>query len=73
MNRILIPYLSVDDVINEARRRQADLFEEMMRRPDADPLPPEPEPDHDPLVERVRATVSRIVGRIAGRTEGAGA
>jgi hypothetical protein len=73
MNRILIPYRSADDVVNDARRRQAELFEELMRRPDADPLPPEPEREREPLVERVRATVARIVGRIGRRAEGAGA
>jgi hypothetical protein len=70
MDRFLIPYLSADDIVNEARRRQAAVFAEMLRREDALPLPPEPEPE--PLGERLRAVAGRIAGRFGRRTEGAG-
>jgi hypothetical protein len=71
MERFLIPYLSADDIVNDARRRQVAAFAELLRREDASPLPPEPEPE--PVGQRLRSVAGRIAARLGGRTEGAGA
>ena len=60
MHRFMIPYLSADDIVNDARRRQAELFAEMLRREDALPLPPEPEPV--PLPDRVPVARPFVAG-----------
>ncbi len=70
MHRFMIPYLSADHIINDARRRQNERFAEMLRREDALPLPPEPE--REPVAQRLRAAAGRVAHRLTGRPEGAG-
>ena len=46
-------------------------FAEMMRRDDALPLPPEPDPV--PWSDRLRGALARVLARFGHRPEGAGA